>query len=310
MRTHWRAELIFVGLIAVSAFGARMFLPQSASPYLVGAIVASGGWWLYVIMLQTGGAMNKQVGVMAEEWTVGDLRKLRKHGWRLVNHVMLERVDIDHALIGPGGFFAIETKYRTDWHSAQRDFAAMARRAAESARRLEPRMGLRSRRVSPLIVMWGPNIADEFNTTFEEQGVTFCPGKCLADYFRGLTSDINEDEVKAAYEKLILYVNQRDKGENATAGPQPRSIDQTMQDFIAVASVIATTLWALTASASIAPKGLWVIVVAAAMCGTAVSVRRRWSASVRTRLVSTAIVTIAIGASGLVTTVLTIQLLT
>ncbi len=37
------------------------------------------------------------------------LRKLRRHVWHLVEHVALEWGDIDHALVGPSGAYAIET---------------------------------------------------------------------------------------------------------------------------------------------------------------------------------------------------------
>lgn len=50
---------------------------------------------------------------MGEQWTADELRKLRRHGWRIVNHVILERRDVDHLTLGPRGFFTIETEFRS-----------------------------------------------------------------------------------------------------------------------------------------------------------------------------------------------------
>jgi hypothetical protein len=310
VRAHWRAELIVLGLVATSTLGAHVFLPRSVMPYTIGAIVASGGWWLYVVMLQTGGLINKQVGVMAEEWTAWDLQKLRKHGWYLVNHVMLEHVDIDHALIGPGGFFAIETKYRSDWQYARKDLAEIAGRAIDSARRLEPRMGLRPRSVRPMVVMWGPAIAEQFDTPFEEHGITFCPGHRLPSYFGELSSDVGAGEVATAYENLSAYVRKRDRGETALAGTQPRSIDRVVNDAVAVAFGTVAAALAVASPVSISPQGLWGVAAAVAICSGALAVRRRWPASTRTRVVTTAVLTTAAGVGVLLAAALTVQLLT
>src|SRR5690606_2088889 len=96
LRRSWRAVLVLMVAALLSSLAALVFLPDKVAPYVVGALLASGVWLNYVFMLQTGGVMSHMMGVMGEEWTSDQLRKLRRHGWTLVNHVMLERRDVDH----------------------------------------------------------------------------------------------------------------------------------------------------------------------------------------------------------------------
>jgi hypothetical protein len=69
---------IVMMLAGLAAFGFHLFLPESAAPYAVGAVLASGLWLSYVLMLQTGGVMSHVVGVLGEQWTADELRTLRR----------------------------------------------------------------------------------------------------------------------------------------------------------------------------------------------------------------------------------------
>lgn len=51
------------------------------------------------------------MGETAERWTAGELRRLQRSGWWLINHFNLDYGDLDHLLIGPAGVFVIETKW-------------------------------------------------------------------------------------------------------------------------------------------------------------------------------------------------------
>jgi hypothetical protein len=57
------------------------------------------------------------MGDVGKQLAAGELRKLRRHEWRNVNHVTLRRArDVDHVLVGLGGPFAVETKWSaTPW---------------------------------------------------------------------------------------------------------------------------------------------------------------------------------------------------
>ena len=120
LRQHWRhfAVLLLIGV--GTAATARFVLPDEVADFAVGAIVVITIWLGTTAMHWMDGMANHRLGLAGEELTADELQKLRKRGWRVVHHVMLAKGDgdIDHAVLGPGGFFAVDSKYRTDWSSA------------------------------------------------------------------------------------------------------------------------------------------------------------------------------------------------
>ena len=132
LRQHWRhfAVLLLIGV--GTAATARFVLPDEVADFAVGAIVVITIWLGTTAMHWMDGMANHRLGLAGEELTADELQKLRKNrGWRdFVHHVMLAKGDgdIDHAVLGPGGFFAVDSKYRTDWSSAQSNIDDLARR--------------------------------------------------------------------------------------------------------------------------------------------------------------------------------------
>lgn len=114
LRRPWLAIMLVTVLAGLAAGFVHVFVWQPVAPYAIGALLASAAWWVYAMMLETGGIASKRSGITAEEWTADELRKLRREGWTVVNHVMLVHADVDHVVLGPGGFLAIETKFRSD----------------------------------------------------------------------------------------------------------------------------------------------------------------------------------------------------
>ena len=149
LRRHWMPIVLVAVLAIVMAGFINVFVWQPAAPYAIGALLASAAWWVYTMMLETGGVTPKRSGITAEQWTADELRKLRK-GWWVVNHVMLVNSDVDHVLLGPGGFLAVETKFRSDWGNGMQNLESMARTAHNSAHDVASRLRLKTRRVQPL----------------------------------------------------------------------------------------------------------------------------------------------------------------
>src|SRR3954453_4413988 len=88
------------------------FIPNEAvRTYTAGLLTATILGLLAFQVTQMAGTTSAMMGEIAEQWTAQELRKLRRHGWRIVNHLMLRTWDIDHVLVGPGGIFAVETKW-------------------------------------------------------------------------------------------------------------------------------------------------------------------------------------------------------
>lgn len=210
-------------------------LPDAVDSYVAGGVLASTGWLLYLLMIESSGILPWRHGIEAEEWTVWELRKLRRHGWHVVNHVMLVDSDIDHAVIGPGGMFAVETKYRSDWSRAGGDFAKIAQQAQRAARDLQPRLGLRiGQRVQPVVAIWGPGRHD-VNDVFTVDGVAFCRGDRLRSFLLDRPADVPAAMVNAAYDHLDQYVTIRDRGE--AAEPTVRPMSAIVEDIYAVTGV-------------------------------------------------------------------------
>ena len=80
----------------------------------LGVAGTAGALWLWIV--EATGTAPTMMGDLGEQWTAQELRRLRRSGWQVVNHVTLTAPDIDHVLVGPGGMFAIETKWSaTPW---------------------------------------------------------------------------------------------------------------------------------------------------------------------------------------------------
>src|SRR5207245_2212005 len=65
------------------------------------------------------GASSWMRGAEGERGTARLLRKLNRRGWWSAHHVEFDGWDVEHILVGPGGAFAIETKWGgSSWSSS------------------------------------------------------------------------------------------------------------------------------------------------------------------------------------------------
>ncbi|MEK7794567.1 MAG: nuclease-related domain-containing protein, partial [Candidatus Hydrogenedentota bacterium] len=234
LRSNWQFIATSVPTAAVLSAITLVFIPQPLAPYVVGAIVASVAWWIYVTMLETGGMTALRSGVLGEQRTASELRKLAGDGWKTINHVMLEGRDVDHALLGPGGFFAVESKFRSRWSDATPYLAKFAYTAKESARQLQLRIDPKRKTTQPLVVMWGPDVSSQFDNAVTLHGVVFCPGRILRDFIGESSMVMERAEIDAAFTKLESYVKSQDLGEVKRSGSLPRPLSHAITDFIAI----------------------------------------------------------------------------
>jgi hypothetical protein len=188
---------------------------------MIGGFVASAAWWTYTFMLATIGISPQHSGIAGEQWTADTLRPLRRSGWFLVNHVMLEHEDVDHVLLGPGGFFAIETKYRSDWAEAAPHLGSMVGQSRRSARGVASRLRTHPSSVRAVVVAWGRGASTQFPEVTERDGVTVLSGSQLWRYLDSLPAVVPPDEVLTAAAWLDDYVRNRDIGEERHAQARP-----------------------------------------------------------------------------------------
>ncbi len=286
--------LVTIVFFVITVGAAAAVLPASLRPYLIGFAGASVIWWLNATMLDATGLHGRLAGIRAEQWTIDEVRPKRT-AWRLVNHLMLTHVDIDHVLLGPGGFFAIETKHRSDWRYSAREFPTLARDAGNAARILRSIIGQAPVTVQPLIVMWGPRLRRQFDEVFEVGGVTFCPGHRLSAYIAQQPPVVSDDAVAAAWTKVDRCVERKDAAELRTQGPVPRYASELADDVFSIVVAAMATAVSVLAPIKVHPTTLWSI--ATAVCASAASfgLRCRFRASARLQRVTAAVITTAIG---------------
>jgi hypothetical protein len=300
LRQSWTLLVCALGAGALLVVWALLFAPSAWTPYLAGAAAASVGWGVYVLMLETGGIAHKRAGVAAEQWTVDELRPLLRRGWYLVNHVMLPTGgDVDHVLIGPGGFFAIETKRRSDWSSSWTELGPIADRAAYAADRMRSRVGIKAPRVGAVVAMWGPGAAARAASQPRLGDVTFCTGTDLRAHVESFGRVVEPAAVDAAFSWLDGYVRQRDHGELARSRRPPRLVHKAMLDLVWAFAASCATLLVVIGAIPFEPEG-WVAVAIAAVLGmTAVAARRRSPESPRLQALTAAVITTCWGVAAL-----------
>ena len=298
--TYWLGIALILALAGTTAAAIHLFAWTPIAPYLVGATLASGGWWIYTLMLEEGGIVSKRSGVAAESWTAGELRPLRRQGWKLVNHVMLTKSDVDHALLGPGGFIAVETKFRSDWAKAEVDLGEFAVQARRAEWQLQSRLQVNKPTVQSVVVMWGPRVSQHFPDVFELNGVTFCHGGLLRTFVRALPEQVAADDLRKAFASLDRYVKKRDSGEIVESGEMPRGLNDLWTDLLVVAASVMLTVWLVLAPASTSPVGFWSVAVAVLVATGAMLTRRRWPNAARVKRATTAAVATSAGLGCLV----------
>lgn len=175
------------------------------------------------------------MGDMAEQWTAGQLRKLRSRGWRMVNHFVLGFDDIDHVLVGPGGAYAIETKWSaTAWDSGFGRARARdaARQAAANARRLELWHPFKSRQlpVEPVVVLWGGGVKDWTDTELASSidGATVLAGQAIPSWAADRRAVLLQgEEIAGLWAALDAQIARRDPAD-ALAHPVPASLGEVV----------------------------------------------------------------------------------
>ncbi len=164
---HLKPYATFLAACYLVAALVCVWLPNDLTRgFVLGAAGVGAPALLWGLVVQMSWTAPTMMGDTAEQWTAGELKRLRSSGWRLVNHFALGREDIDHLLFGPGGVYCVETKWSgSPWtDQAGRDRVMRAvEQVSTNTRRLsnwQPfrRAGLRAQ---PLVVLWGGALAPD-----------------------------------------------------------------------------------------------------------------------------------------------------
>lgn len=182
-RRNWRMLLVFhSGYVLVVATLAVLFEVADSAPrpsafalgILVGALPV-----FWVLFRDALGLAHRSMGAEAERWTASELAKLSPK-WTVLHDISLDNVNVDHAVIGPGRLYAVETKWvgETPGH---RRLQRLAGQAAYRAHKLKTVLRRAGGDVSPLpmLVLWGPgsNVLPSGGQHFKPSNVTAVAGR-------------------------------------------------------------------------------------------------------------------------------------
>ena len=278
--------------VAIAATGTAGLLLLFHDPFLRGLISGAavmltfGGIWSLVVHLTGTGPLS--MGAQAEVWTAGEIRPLRKHGWKVANHVALRPSDIDHVLVGPGGVVAVETKWSSDgWTLAPpgdrlRRAIDQARRNAHDLRLWRPQLRPTSQdTVRPVVFLWGGTrtAQEKPADVVEVDGVAVVYGIDAAKRWRSKELAVQpprltEEQIGEIWDAVRQQVEKADARELARS-PRPPTVAQIYWVSLAtfgagIAAVLASSYAYLLA------RSVWAWAASVAALAAVGVVARRW----------------------------------
>jgi Nuclease-related domain len=189
-------------------------LPAWSRGLVAGAWLATGFWLLAFQVVLASGTAPRMMGDRGEQFTASELRRMRRRGWRVMNHVALKRhSDIDHVAIGTGGVLVIETKWSGDPWTLDAGADERVRRAvdrtashATDIRRMFPNHVAPSA-IVPVLVLWGGYNGDDVGRRVID-GVTVLRGAELRDWLASREPEVTltisqQDHVWGTLERLV-----------------------------------------------------------------------------------------------------------
>lgn len=162
IKRGWRYIATALAAMAVVSTAVVLVLPNHfVQGLFLGGVCASTLSAFAMLVIQATGTTSRSMGATAEQWTASELRVLRKHGWKVVNHLALHLWDIDHVAVGRGGVFAVESKWSARGWSLDRSDQHLRRALDQvkgNARNLRLWHDFKSEgvtEVQPVLFLWG-----------------------------------------------------------------------------------------------------------------------------------------------------------
>lgn len=241
VRRRWRL-LVTMAAVAAAATAVLAALARSdfQRGFVIGFVLAGASGALAMLVMQIAGTAPMRMGATAEQWTAGELRPLRKSGWRIINHVALQKWDIDHVLVGPGGILAVETKWSADGWTLDPPGSRILRAADQvrrNARDLSLWHPLRSLGVGAagsVVFLWGesrPDAPAKPALPYQLGDVQVVLGVEAARSWRDMVQrmpaqpSFDADQIRKVCAALDGHIRQRDQRDSMTA-PVPPSLDR------------------------------------------------------------------------------------
>jgi hypothetical protein len=258
---------------------------QFARGLFVGVGVSALVVMIGYLVLALSGTVARGMGATAEMWTASELRRLRKHGWLIVNGLALEGRDIDHVLVGPGGVVVVESKWSADgWDlsTPDRALAKAVDQAVANARslRLWTAVKASGAPVRSVVVLWGGSRAgspERLSEPVELGETTVAFGLTAIRHWVSAVADRPDVVTAAAAESVWHEVDRvvaKREDRDRTAAP-PASIDHLLWTVVATAvAFIATLLGCLETFSR--TQSWWLFLASVALLLCVCLLLRRW----------------------------------
>jgi hypothetical protein len=291
------AAILLVSLVCAAAIWRWMPGGPGVRGFLAGVFLTSiWGFAAHWVSIASGSS-TASMGQAAEEWTATELRRLRRKGWRTVNHVTFRKWDIDHIAIGPDGVIVVETKWRADpldLEDSDDFLEKAASRLYRNERDVAGHLGWGAKedaRITSVLVVWGPRIKQVGDEPLPSRhNVNVLAG----EHLRRNLADLNEthlssDQIDTIYNKLLAQARQRDEPGAAT---WPTLRDTANQWLLRASVGVAGTFVAALAL----NLGWWYFAAAAAMVIAGVVAMRQpaWRGPAIAWLIGSQLVTAAL----------------
>ena len=224
--------MLTAALLALFAVAAVFATGPLQRGLIVGAGVTLTACAVAALVVLTSGSAPLMMGELAEQWTAQELRPLREHGWKLVNHFGLGPGDQDHVVVGPGGVVLVETKWGgTPWDVDAGDvfFRRALQQTAGNARQLSLWHGVAKHgrpAVEPVLVVWGPAARElrEHPARRHDSGVVVMSGDQLRAWMLRRARDrLSATQVEGVVGDIDRHLVRRDELERLVR-PMPRSL--------------------------------------------------------------------------------------
>lgn len=302
LRRHWpRLVGLAAGLMGMFVVASLFADSDLQRGMLLGFGAATAGGVTAHLVIVMSGTAPTMMGEAAEQWTAQELRVLLGHGWKLVNHVSLDRAgDIDHVLVGPGGVYVLETKWSADPWKVLRPNAktnqtlhALQRRAEQVGRWEEVRKH-GAPHVTPVLVLWG-RAGDELDDKpggirVHGHDAVVVAGRDLGQWAtRRGRAGLSDAAVAAIWESLDRRASYLDDRED----PTPRGAME-LAGLILASVVAGLCSFVLSGTVLESSSALWLLATAALIAAGVVLRRTEQLRTVGTSVIVGAVATVAV----------------
>ena len=249
-KRHWlRVSVMPLSTVALAFL--TFLVPGWSRAFVAGALIATGFWIAVIIVLVGSGSASAMMGEVAEQWTAQELRPLRRRGWRLINHMLIRRHDIDHVAVGPSSIVVVETKWSSESWDLDRPshwLGSAVRQAQDNARDVRLHLGgnLAGAPIRAVVVLWSAEPLPDRSAAIDDVAVV--PGPLLRDWVASLDGvTFGPEEVDTVWRQLERHLSKRDAYELEHSEQPPPGLGEMVRHawvilIGAIAGMLASAL--------------------------------------------------------------------